>query len=332
MKIKIGNGDILMSKDRKVLLTHYDLDGVGCDILMSKMFKFEKKIQCGYAKIKEKLNNGDLMWYDSAIVTDVSLTADQYKKISDEYKEKFLYVDHHKPSVEMVHGLGSTPSKCVVSDKFSATGLTLQVFKGLHKQKGIFPFVSAIDAYDCWRCETHPATFDTGYDLNILFWKYGYFDFYDRFADSFSLTFDYDERKWIDAHKKERDSVIANADKTEFGNNSLLILDTPSDYVNDFTIQLPDYDVYYMVCVTHEGKLVLSMRSKMEGKSLGHIARDVKDLFQGDVVSAGGHPKSAGIDFCDKTPLDVILDVVEYVNGNMEGIETDAPYSDDIPF
>ena len=36
-------------------MTHYDLDGVGCYVLLNKLFKFEKKIYCGYKKVRENL-------------------------------------------------------------------------------------------------------------------------------------------------------------------------------------------------------------------------------------------------------------------------------------
>ena len=39
-------------------LFHYDLDGVSSDILMSKYFNFDKKYQCGYAKIKKYIDSG----------------------------------------------------------------------------------------------------------------------------------------------------------------------------------------------------------------------------------------------------------------------------------
>jgi len=311
-----------MDNKRRFLLTHYDLDGVAADILMSNMYMFEKKHMCGYAKIKEKIDNGELSGYDSGVITDVSLAPEQFSFISKEYKDKLLYIDHHKPSINAVSN-NEYKSTCVVDTTFSASGLIFQTFfKKLKKVPHVVDFVIAVDAYDMWRIDTNIDNFKKGYDLNVLFWKYGYFDFYDRFFDNMSFNFSSTEKKYISDHKKERDDHIIHSDKTDFGNNSLLVLDAPADYVNDFTIQLPDYDIYFMVCTTREGTLTLSMRSKLNGveSDLGNVAKNAKNMFD-YIISAGGHPKAAGIDFFENTSIDDILTVVEYVNDTMEANE-----------
>jgi len=312
---------------RRVLLTHYDLDGVGCDILLSKLWGFEKKHCCGYGKIREKISNGELMWYDSAVISDVSLTEEQYKKISEEYEDKFLYIDHHQPSIEMVEKLANNKSPCIVNNKFSATALIFQTFSSkLNTSPNTIKFISAIDAYDMWRHITHPDIFNRGYDLNILFWKYGYFDFYDRFYESMNIIFTPMEQKWITDHKKRRDFALENSEMTEFGKNSLCVINVPADYVNDYTLQYPEYDFYYMICVDRDGNLVLSVRStvNVEWVSVGHVLREVRDSYD-IILSAGGHKQAGGVDFDSKTPLDSIIDIIEDINEKLESLN-------DIPF
>lgn len=302
-----------MSDKRRVLMTHYDMDGVGCDILLSKMWKFEKKYMSGYAKIKQKISQGDLKFYDSCVVSDICLTPEQYKDISSEYGDKFLLIDHHEPTKDALVAYNNG-SNVIFSSKFCATALIFQSFNNkLKYYKDIASFVIAVDAYDVWRHKTHPENFEVGYDLNTLFWKYGYWDFFDRFTDNFSLKWSEEESLWIDEHKKKRDEAINKSDMNEFGDNSLLVLNITSDYVNDYTLQFPQYDVYYMVYVNADGKIVLSSRTSLEDVQLGYIVRDVRGMYD-DILTAGGHPKSAGIDFKSTTPLDVILDVVEDIN------------------
>jgi oligoribonuclease NrnB/cAMP/cGMP phosphodiesterase (DHH superfamily) len=308
---------------RRVLLTHYDLDGVGCDILLSKIWNFEKRHCCGYGKIRKKIDNGDLMWYDSCVVSDVSLTEKQYNKISEEYKDKFLYIDHHQPSIDMVEKLVDNSSLCVVNNKFSATALILQTFhkKLLDTSPTTIKFISAIDGYDMWRHKTHPEIFDRGYDLNILFWKYGYFDMFDRFSENMSMIFSPVEQRWIDEHKKKRDFALNNSEMTEFGNNSLCVINVPSAYVNDYTLQYPEYDFYYMICVDRDNNLVLSVRSTVDDKwvSIGHVLRGIRDSYD-IVLSAGGHRQAGGVDFDNKTPLNSIIDIIEDINNQLEAI------------
>ena len=298
-------------------MTHYDLDGVTCDILMSKMYNFEAKHKCGYLKVKEKISQGDLMWYDSCVVTDISLTLDQYLFISGEYKDRFLYIDHHGPSVDMIEALPKNFSKCIMDHNFSATAIILRSFKKLQRYDRIFDLVAAVDAYDKWRVKTHPERFDTGYDLNSLFWNMGYDDFYARFSHSFTLDFSCAEQKIVDGHKRNRDASMKKSDMNDFGNNSLLILRPPKNYINDYTIQYPEYDFYYMIYMNGNDNMVISVRSPLDYVNVGLVLRQVRD--ENDlVITAGGHPQAGGADLDGKTPLDSILDVVERINTLLE--------------
>ena len=305
---------------RRVILTHYDTDGCACNILLSKIFKFEKSIQCGYGKIKKKINNGDLKGYDSCVVTDISLTPEQFSNIHDDYGNRFLYVDHHKTSIESI-GTYKDDNNIWFSTNFSATAIIFQkMYKYLKEIPNINEFVQCVDAYDMWRFKTYPEQFSKGYVLNILFWKYGFYDFRDRFFSSMSFDFDEQEVKWINTYKKERDKAINTSEMTDFGNNSLLVVGAPKMYINDYTLQYQNYDFYYIIYINTDGKAVLSLRANVDvsiNVDIGGIVRDVKDRF-GCIDTAGGHPKSAGIDFNDKASSDDILDIVEEINNIVE--------------
>ena len=306
-----------MNKNGRVLLTHFDLDGVSCDILLSKMFKFQKKYQCGYGKVIEHFEKGDFSGYESAIVSDICLTEGQYKKLLHEYNNKLLVIDHHPESKKIAN---------IYDNRFSATALIFKNFyKQLKKIEGINNFVAAVDAYDLWRHKTHPDMFEVGYDLNTLFWVYGYWNFYDRFFESCSLKYDKTEQYILDKHNKERDKAIKDSDINEFGNNSVFVLDTKTKYVNDYTLQLPQYDVYFMLIII-EDVIKLSCRSSLENVSLGKILESIENTYW-CVKSAGGHNQAGGVDFKKDTSMDDIFDVVEYINHRME------PYDPDlVPF
>lgn len=300
----------------RVLLTHFDLDGVSCDILLSKIFTFTKKHMSGYPKVKSKIDNGDISGYGSCIISDVSLTADQYKKMTNEYGSKLLYIDHHLPTKKIIESYNNG-SGVVFDDTFCATTLILRTFFNKLKQYGeIIRFVSAVDAYDCWRHETHPEIFKIGYDLNILFWQYGYWKFFDRFSGSFSLDFVAKEREWIDEHNQERDKALDISDMNNFGKNSVFIMNVNSKYINEYNLQFPEYDLYYIL-YTIDNRLSLSCRSTLDDADLGKIVREVK-YDHTDIVTAGGHPQAAGVDFVMDTPLDVIIDIVEDINDRIE--------------
>jgi len=318
-----------MDKKRRVLLTHYDLDGISCDILMSKIYDFTEKKAYSYNKIRESISNGYLKWYDSAIVTDISLTKNQFKDIAKEYGKKFLYVDHHRPTIQMLISMEKDDNFpiCLVNDRMSATALIFYHFFGSLKQyKGIGKYVSAVNAYDMWLYESKPKDFSIGYDLNILFWEYHYDDFYKRFFNSFDLNFTSQEQKWIYNYKKEREKALDRTELHTFGRNSALFLYTDRKYINDYTLEYPEFDVYYMVYINNDDEIVLSIRSTLNPDivELGEIVRNIKDKHD-IILTAGGHPQAAGVNFSKKTSLDDIIDIIEEINNDVEK-------ADDIPF
>jgi oligoribonuclease NrnB/cAMP/cGMP phosphodiesterase (DHH superfamily) len=321
---------------KTVGLFHYDLDGVGSDILMSKLFKFDKKFQCGYGKIKEYISSGKVSNYDNLVIADVSLTKDQFMKLKGEYRDNFLYIDHHQQSVDMIDSLKKKYkiTKTKMDSSFCATALIFRTFyKQLSKFKGIGKFVSLVDSYDMWRVNTHPDMFLKGYDLNVLFWKYGYYDFFERFSKNLSTQMTKDEQSWIDNHKSKRDNAIKSTEKIPFGKNSLFVFNPPNSYINDFPLQLPNYDFYYMLFSNTDGKLTLSLRSKKDAViAMGDIARDAKEEYSRFIGTAGGHPQAAGIDFDDDVPYDTIIDVLEFINdkAEMEPIEVVEDW--EVPF
>lgn len=316
---------------RRVLMTHFDLDGVASSILIKKMIQpIEKRICCGYGKVKSKIERGEMSGFDSCIVTDISLDPDQFGRLSSEYGDKMLYIDHHPTSQEaLLHYQGD--AKIHYNTKFSATGIVFQKYaKFLKSHEDIAKFVFAVDSYDMWRHQTHPDMFKLGYDLNVLFWKYGFYAFEDRFSYSFCTHFNANEKLWISEYKLARDEAMKKADITKFHNNSVLIFDADQEYVNDFALQMPQYDVFYIVYVSKQGSMRISIRSLLDGDAvnIGQITKE----FEGtntNIISAGGHPQSGGIDLEDGVDVDSIIDIVEAINYRVEA----AKWADtDIPF
>lgn len=317
-----------MYEPRRVLLTHYDLDGVSCDLFMSKMYAFDRKFKCGYAKMSKYVLEGKLSGFDSAVITDISLNYEQYMKMSDEYKDKFLFIDHHAPTIDMVNEIGAdSKATCVLNKYYSATAIIYQVFmKHLKDIPGVMKYVTAVDAYDCWRHKKFPEEFKNGYNLNTLFWRYKYNDFFSRFLSDMTLNWTPEEQQWIDEHNRDRDEAIKKSDKTEFGESSILSLDTPKNYLNDFGLYYDEYNIFYILYTSVENQLLLSVRTTREDIDIGKTLKDTQ-RNNPYIYSAGGHPQAGGVDFIENTDLDTILDVVEEINDRLEG-----KYVDDVPY
>ena len=144
----------------------------------------------------------------------------------------------------------------------------------------------------------------------------GYNDFYARFSHSMTLAYSHAEQMIVDNHKRERDAALAGSDMNDFGKNSLLVINPPAGYINDYTIQYPDYDFYYMI-YNNNDNMTISVRSPLDYVDIGKVLRDVRDENE-LVITAGGHPQAGGADLDGMTPLDEILNVVEQINSIFE--------------
>lgn len=307
-----------MSKKR-LLITHYDLDGMGCDILLSNMFQISKKHRYGYAKIKEAIESPDALTYDSVLITDVSLTEEQFKRLFDHYGEAFLFVDHHPASTDLIRGynFGGKPQPTIhVTEAMSATAIIAkEMNKYLAVPDGnIMPFMKMamyVDAYDMWRWKSHPDLFKVGYNLNTVFWRLGFSQFFSKFNKGFK-GFDNEDLKFIKEHDSLKSKSLERSDKTMFNDTSMFVCGAESKYVNDYTLTYPDVDVFYIVYMYNDMPRV-GVRTNLSNVELGPIVKEMVNRFD-CVLSAGGHPQAAGVDFIKDTTINDISKVAEEID------------------
>jgi len=292
---------------RSVQLTHYDLDGVACAIFGEKLFQPEKCLQSGYDKIRKYIDNDRLSGYDSLIVTDVSLTVDQFRKLAGEYKNRMLYVDHHQPSLDAMELVNSQGAVCILDTNMSATALMYVNFPSQLKNAARFSMY--VDAYDMWRHETHPDLFWIGYRYNILFWQYGFFDFKRRFSRSYDLT-ESEMRITTNMIKRKKD-MVRDANLERIDDKCSIVLGAMSDLINDYSLFLPDQELMFMVMHTGQSYKI-SVRSNNKFVRLNDVMPHIKKVFD-TVTTCGAHPQAGGIEFSTSAELDDVLDVIEAV-------------------
>ena len=77
----------------KSCLTHYDLDGVSCAIVLNKVFEFDQILRGGYGRIPELIDQ--IPDDASIIVSDLVISESDYEKLLDKSKGKLIIIDHH---------------------------------------------------------------------------------------------------------------------------------------------------------------------------------------------------------------------------------------------
>lgn len=302
---------------------HYDLDGVGCDILSSKVFKFNDKYCGGYWKIHSFIEEGRYKGHDAIFIADLSLTIDQYELINEEYKNRFIYVDHHESS-KIIYKIFNVNKKiAIIDDRMSATAL---IYMNFHdKMKGVDPnFVSAIDAYDMWRFQTHPKEFENGYNLNILFKRYGYFDFRELYGKNPVFHINNDDMEYITEYRNKRDAVIKNTETIVFDNSyfkSIVIFCEDTNFINDYSLYYHDkgIDIFYIIYYSDDGNYRLSIRTNSDSFN---ISQSLNDCTFGDnkewIHDFGGHKSACGIGFEKNIDLKTILEIIESIDESLE--------------
>ena len=311
---------------KRLLLTHYDLDGIGSDILLSGMFPIAKKYHYGYQKVKGVIDNTNLLkQFDSIMVPDLCLTYEQFKKLNEIYQDRFLYVDHHLASMNLYTTLWASDNKptMYIDTSMCATAL---VYTKMRKYLGdmneetsnnIKRLVTYVDSYDMWRHKTHPDTFDKGYNLNTIFFEYGYNKFFDKFKYGIR-DFDKEDVKIINIINKNRNDLMAKSEFFPFGNKSVFVLGVNVKYVNDYSLVYHDYDNFYLVYAT-DGGVKMSVRSTRDDVDFGQAIITLKEGIT-QITSGGGHKQSASIQFTKDTTVNDMSYFAEkledYINGN----------------
>jgi oligoribonuclease NrnB/cAMP/cGMP phosphodiesterase (DHH superfamily) len=327
-----GNMPILTNDKQRVLFTHFDLDGVGCEIIMKKAFAFKHRYCMGYPKFRERIKKKDYLGYDSCFITDLSLTQDQYNEIKGVYGDRMVWIDHHQSSLSVEKQIGDTNS--IIDISRSGTAICAFSFQKLINFNAISRFIVGVDAYDMWRWRTHPKEFSYGYDLNTLFWYYGYFQFYDAFCDNPSRQFTNTEKAVIKNSMEDKKKMILAATKERFGEKSMVIIGAHDSVVNDFSLTYPNIDLFYIIN-TDKDYFSVSIRSNKEGTAIGTHMRILKDNYSDMIHTAGGHSMSGGMGFNKNSTMNNVLDIIEELDYYITGKANDSfesPSDDDIPF
>jgi len=290
-------------------LSHYDLDGVGCQIVLRKQFGELTTMNTSYGRIDEYLDNVESFCHRTkpkrVFITDLSFNVElltRVNRIAEANPDtNFYFIDHHPFEGEWKH-LRRENLTIVISDKASATKLTFLYLKSNFKFQGqnidkLEQFVHYVNAYDIWLEET--PEFKMGFVLNELFWKYKLVGFWAKFKDEYSLSYS-DKEVYKDLIKK-KNKLFKKLDDSgrilRFDNRVLLIF--VDDFQGHVTIDYPGFLSYIIVRSTGKGSVRLKTEAVNEGLTKDNL---VNSILKTDYISeAGGHPGAFGFSIVEPT-------------------------------
>lgn len=314
--------------NKSLVLSHNDLDGVGC-ITLFKLFdifgdvpNLEWKTNA-ISYINDNVtyildNIEEYNQFDSIFITDISINpevAERIDKVNKKDKKygypTFILLDHHNTAKSLNKYDWAVVESKVDGVPTSGTDLVYRFFQhyNLVTSNSISTFVKAVNEYDNWIWESTNNMMSR--DLGLVFNKFKNKDFIELIISSFNkdkLVLPKELKTVIDIELSSIEREIKYCEKylsntTEVYGMDMLIF-TGIKHINEVGSYFSKYlgvDGVIMINMGYTG-LSISIRGD-EMKDLGAWA---KQHFSDDDRNAGGHAGACGIGVYDTVNKNLI--------------------------
>ena len=331
--------------NERFLLSHNDMDGAGCALVLETKFQFDSVTHSRYIDIIDNLKIIDeniTVHTKSVFITDLMFKDDAFIELfrlaMNHPNVKFIYIDHHSyadKELELLNKFKKMENSIVIHDESKcATKLCFEFINS--DDEDLYRFVRFVNAYDIY-LEEQPE-FRVGFLLNNIFWsikmngfKFAMHKNNFKIPKSFiTLNEELIEKKNKKFKQLEEQGLII---KDEDNQVLLAFSDTyKSDYIHDY----PGYKAYVL---PYQSNNNISVRFRDFDEHATEAKEKIMQLVNSypNTVSAGGHEFAFGITISDDAPKDdifmlidaIILIVSEYTNPKLPGLnirESDIPF------
>jgi len=306
-------------------VTHADMDGVGCSIILSHLFKDKMELgdieitKTSYSDLHQTIMNTISYPQEDTIliISDLGVDTEFLKKILEiPHIKKLLYIDHHERSDSRT-GLDSL--KYFNKGKFqyrwrkgfSATASVYEfcLKSGIDQSKELDYLVKVIDAYDEWKLKD--PKFNEGLALNEIYWDIGFDEFFNKFYHGLEWTLEM--KRFVKDRFNEQNEYFKNNEEFiqefELGKEKVLISFNPQGkYNNLYSLR---YDANLFILFDYESNSLkkFSLRASNNSKiDCNVIARDIADKIKGG--KGGGHKGAAGLSVPTEVDLEELFDAI----------------------
>lgn len=257
-------------------ITHNDLDGAGCSVLMKKFLEPDFTVYLNYDEIDNFIINNSHK-YHKIIITDLSPSLEVAKFLVESVD--VLFIDHHITSEHLVEYFDSFHDTTK-----SGTLLTFEWLMENNFKCGSYrTFAESVNDYDMWHLRIADSL-----KLNMLFSLLGIDRFVERFLKNSSVKFDSREALLLDIEEEAKNKYLSNGLK-----NINLFTDKQGRifaviFAEKYNSELGHYivnnsEASYVVIINAQKKKI-SLRSKAE--------IDVSEIAVQN--GGGGHKNAAG--------------------------------------
>lgn len=266
-----------INRNSKILsISHNDLDGCVCQIILSHVYSDLKCVNTSFYKIDQTLQQINYDAYDYVFVTDIAPDDERNLYLSD----KIILLDHHKTS-KPAH---DPSNKKFVADGMCGSKLVYRFMKTMYPELDLsflHNLVYLTNDYDLYTLNNPKSKL-----LNdIMFYKYRPVKFRAQFMDG-RTRFTEEEIIWLRERRKEFERRWEALDVYEVDDTKICITNA-NFFLNEIADKLMKEEGYDVVFIRNPQTERASIRSCLEGLDLGKM---LKDRGWG-----GGHERAAGM-------------------------------------
>ncbi|MDN4494823.1 DHH family phosphoesterase [Ureibacillus aquaedulcis] len=307
------------------LLTHNDLDGVGCGILAKMAFGPDVRVRYNSIaslnrEIEFFLENDSKETF--LFITDLSPNEENESRLNEHYSEhgNIQLIDHHKSALHLDdYEWGYVAVEDIDGNLTSATSLFYEYLVSmnfLEASDAISEFVELVRQYDTWEWEKNEN--QKAHSLNSLFYLVSIDDFEETMIERLSTNahFDFDEfekrllnmeEDKIERYIKRKKREIVQAKVRDYYAGIIYAESYHSEVGNELGKEYAHLD--YIVILNMGGKRI-SYRTIHDHVDVSEIAGH---------YGGGGHQKASGSTITDEAYKHYVLDTF-----HLEPIQEDA--------
>lgn len=309
-----------MSNKQYINLSHNDIDGAGCNIVLRSRYPDMQTIHTSYNDVAENISllDDSICYLNKALfITDLNFDKPafiQLVRLATNHPElQIIYIDHHPYDGELGELLEKVRRVSNIhvyhSLEHSATKLTYQFIKSEDEDLGIL--VDYINAYDIWLDKTDTKNFKVGWFLNSIFWEIKMSGFKSNLINNKYKIPQFFKTMYVDLVKDKNEYIAKLRDK------GLIIEDEDASVFIAFSDKhkswfQEDFPNFVVHILPYETRNNLSVR-------ISHVpyAEEMKNEMVALVnsyphtQSCGGHTNAFGAAISDDAPKDDIFMLVE---------------------
>jgi len=272
-------------------LTHHDLDGIVCHILLKNITDQVRYYCCGYGKIEKKINeiirDNEIYRFKNVCVTDLSISIEHSQKLHSHFSKMFLF-DHHETTKLQYEELKKHYTKIYHDMLHCGSSIIFNNFRNRFSNERLEKLVYLTNIYDTWQIDD--KDFWEAYALNAMFWEYKWDDFFIKYFDGY-IPISPTEMKWVEDGFEKKKQIIDACEQYIFNDNCILLMaKNANEITNEVTLVKKDFK-YYFIFTPNENKI--SIRIRNDGANLSKVFEQIKTLPI--IVDCGAHPYAGGI-------------------------------------